>query len=79
MQQIVFESQLLHDGHLYCPPQYASSRAKFQVIVSVMEEMADETCEGQSNSKIIEFENFMTRMRYVSPGQKFTRDELNAR
>ena len=40
MHEIVFESQLLKDGHLYCPKEYATPRAKFKVIVSLPDEYA---------------------------------------
>jgi hypothetical protein len=43
MNDIVFESQLLKDGHLYCPKEYATPRAKFKVIVSMPEEYATDS------------------------------------
>jgi len=38
MQEVVFDSQLLKDGHLACPEKYARPEAKFKVIVSFPEE-----------------------------------------
>jgi len=35
MQEVVFRSRLLEDGHLYCPEKYARSSAEFRVIVSI--------------------------------------------
>ncbi len=35
MSEIVFESQLLRDGHLSCPEEYANPEAQFKVIVSL--------------------------------------------
>jgi len=43
MSEIVFESQLLKDGHLYCPKEYATPRAKFKVIVSIPDEFATDS------------------------------------
>ena len=43
MHEIVFESQLLKDGHLYCPKEYATPRAKFKVIVSLPDEYATDS------------------------------------
>jgi hypothetical protein len=40
MQEVVFETRLLEDGHLYCPPKYARSEAKFKVIVSLPDDYA---------------------------------------
>ncbi len=53
MQEVVFESQLLNDGHLYCPEEYANPRATFKVIVSLPEGEIKETprpaglCKGE--------------------------------
>lgn len=38
MHEAMFKSQLLEDGHLYCPEKYATPKAQFQVIVSHFEE-----------------------------------------
>jgi hypothetical protein len=43
MREIVFESQLLLDGHLYCPKEYATPSAKFKVIVSLPDEYATDS------------------------------------
>lgn len=43
MHEVVFESQLLKDGHLYCPKEYAKPRAKFKVIVSLPDEDATDS------------------------------------
>jgi len=43
MHEIVFESQLLKDGHLYCPKEYAAPSAKFKVIVSLPDEYATDS------------------------------------
>lgn len=40
MPEVVFKSQLLKDGHLYCPKEYANPRAKFKVTVSLPAEKA---------------------------------------
>jgi hypothetical protein len=37
MKEIIFDSQLLKDGHLYCPEKYAKPNAVFKVIVSLPE------------------------------------------
>lgn len=38
MQEVVFKSQLLKDGHLYCPREYAIPEAEFRVVVSLPKE-----------------------------------------
>jgi hypothetical protein len=43
MQELIFESQLLKDGHLYCPEEYANPRAQFKVIVSMPVEKAGDS------------------------------------
>ncbi|UCH93487.1 MAG: hypothetical protein JSV88_24890 [Candidatus Aminicenantes bacterium] len=43
MQEIVFDSRLLKDGHLYCPKRYANPGAKFKVIVSLPDEDATDS------------------------------------
>ena len=43
MHEVVFESQLLKDGHLYCPKEYAKPRARFKVIVSLPNEDATDS------------------------------------
>lgn len=43
MPEVVFESQLLKDGHLYCPAKYAVPKAKYKVIVSLPEKDAAES------------------------------------
>jgi len=35
MQEVEFKSELLEDGHLYCPKKYAKPKAQFKVIVSL--------------------------------------------
>lgn len=35
MHEVIFESQLLKDGHLSCPKEYANPKAQFKVIVSL--------------------------------------------
>jgi len=40
VHEVVFNSQLLEDGHLYCPKQYANAKAEFKVIVSLPDENA---------------------------------------
>lgn len=35
MPEVVFKSQLLKDGHLYCPKEYANPKAEFKVTVSL--------------------------------------------
>ena len=35
MQEVIFKSQLLEDGHLSCPKKYANPHAQFKVIVSL--------------------------------------------
>lgn len=42
MHEVIFESQLLKDGHLYCPKEYAKPRARFKVIVSLPDEDASD-------------------------------------
>lgn len=34
MPKITFESRLLADGHLYCPPELTKENAKYTVVVS---------------------------------------------
>ena len=43
MQEIMFESQLLKDGHLSCPKEYATPMARFKVIVSIPDENATDS------------------------------------
>lgn len=43
MHKVIFESQLLKDGHLYCPKEYAKPSAKFKVIVSLPGEDATDS------------------------------------
>ena len=43
MQELVFESRLLESGHLYCPKEFATNRAKFKVIVSFPEDPVTES------------------------------------
>ncbi len=43
MQEVIFDSQLLKDGHLYCPKEYAKPEAKFKVIVSLPDEDATDS------------------------------------
>jgi len=38
VHEVVFKSQLLKDGHLYCPKEYAIPKAEFKVIVSLPDE-----------------------------------------
>lgn len=38
MQEIVFNTRLLEDGHLYCPDKYAKPKAMYKVIVSLPDE-----------------------------------------
>ena len=38
MHEVIFESQLLKDGHLSCPKEYADPKAQFRVIVSLPDE-----------------------------------------
>jgi hypothetical protein len=40
VNEVVFKSQLLKDGHLYCPKEYANPKAEFKVIVSLPDEEA---------------------------------------
>jgi len=35
VQEVVFKSQLLKDGHLYCPKEFADPKAIFKVTVSL--------------------------------------------
>jgi hypothetical protein len=43
MQEVMFDSQLLKDGHLYCPKEYATPKARFKVIVSLPGENATDS------------------------------------
>jgi hypothetical protein len=53
VQEVTFESQLLKDGHLYCPKEYANPKAQFKVIVSLPDEEARDSsrsfglCQGE--------------------------------
>jgi hypothetical protein len=40
VHEVIFESQLLKDGHLSCPREYANPKAQFKVIVSLPDEGA---------------------------------------
>lgn len=40
MHEVVFKSELLEDGHLYCPKEYANPNAQFKVTVSLPGEEA---------------------------------------
>lgn len=33
----------------------------------------------QSEARTVDFDSFMERLRYVEPGRKFTREEMNER
>lgn len=35
MNEVIFKSKLLEDGHLSCPKEYANPDAQFKVIVSL--------------------------------------------
>ena len=41
MQEAVFDSRLLKDGHLYCPEEFAKPKAKFKVIVTLPDHEVD--------------------------------------
>ena len=41
MQETVFDSRLLKDGHLYCPKEFARPKAKFKVIVTLPDHEED--------------------------------------
>jgi hypothetical protein len=43
MREILFKSQLLKDGYLYCPKEYATPSAKFRVIVSLPDEYSTDS------------------------------------
>lgn len=43
MPEVVFDSKLLKDGHLYCPKEYAIKKAHYKVIVSITEYDATDT------------------------------------
>jgi len=40
MHNVIFESQLLKGGYLYCPKEYAVPQAKYKVIASLPDEIA---------------------------------------
>jgi hypothetical protein len=40
MSEFVFDTELLNDGHLFCPKEFALPRATFKVIVSIPTENA---------------------------------------
>ena len=40
VHEVVFKTQLLKDGHLYCPKEFANPKAEFKVIVSLPGEKA---------------------------------------
>jgi DNA/RNA endonuclease G (NUC1) len=40
MHDVIFESQLLKGGYLYCPKEYAVPKAKYKVIASFPDETA---------------------------------------
>jgi hypothetical protein len=82
MSKVMFESQLLQDGHLYCPQVYATPKAKFEVFVSIPEDdemIAERKADGKSTNERSEFEKFMAEVHYVNPGRKFSREGMNAR
>lgn len=62
MQKLVFESNLLPDGHLYCPDEVASKKnARFKVIVT-FEETESEASESELESSAVHdsSEDFLT-------------------
>jgi hypothetical protein len=62
MRKLVFESNLLPDGHLYCPDEVASKKnAHFKVIVT-FEETESEASESELESSAIHdtSEDFLT-------------------
>lgn len=38
VQEVIFKSQLVEDGHLYCPKEYVNPKAQFKVIVTLPDE-----------------------------------------
>jgi len=43
MHEIIFESQLLKDGHLSCPKEYAMPKAIYKVAVSLPDLIATDS------------------------------------
>jgi DNA/RNA endonuclease G (NUC1) len=60
MQEVIFESQLLKDGHLYCPKEYAIPKASFKVIVSLPEEIATDS-EIELSSVVDQSDEFLSQ------------------
>ncbi len=46
MQEAVFDSRLLNDGHLYCPKEFAKPEAKFKVIVTLPDKEVEDASES---------------------------------
>jgi hypothetical protein len=46
MQEAVFDSRLLNDGHLYCPEEFAKPKAKFKVIVTLPDNGEEDASES---------------------------------
>lgn len=46
MQEAVFDSRLLKDGHLYCPKEFAKPEAKFKVIVTLPDKEVEDASES---------------------------------
>jgi hypothetical protein len=46
MQEAVFDSRLLNDGHLYCPEEFAKPKAKFKVIVTLPDNEEEDASES---------------------------------
>lgn len=43
MNEVIFESQLLKDGHLSCPKEYAMPKAIYKVVVSLPDAIATDS------------------------------------
>ena len=77
MPEVIFESQLLKDGHLYCPKKYATSKARFRVIVSFPDEIATDS-EIETASIVDISDDFLTRqeldyyLNLSAPGTRLT-------
>lgn len=60
MRELIFDTKLLNDGHLYCPKKFAIKNAKFKVIVSVSEDHATDS-EIEMSSIIDNSNDFLTK------------------
>ncbi len=65
MHEVIFESQLLKDGHLYCPKEFTSPKATYKVIVSLPGDIATDS-DMETAAVVDQSDEFLSReeLRY---------------